>query len=174
MPSQKPDPEPPGVEPTVTVHCDNCGSKFDPNRQTPHPQYNSNRCSSCGHVHSPISIRNKIEVAVTFDCRADSRRDAKVKGRRVYLMKAAEKVKIGVSKNVQMRQKQLQTGCPDEIELLKTWNPSDALEIESKLHSQLFSRAERGEWFDISDTTATGLIDAIDLFIEAYEKGNRQ
>lgn len=60
-------------------------------------------------------------------------------------------IKIGFSKNISKRIKELQTGNPSKL-LLMGWltSPNDA-ELEKSLHRQFsLQRCDHGEWFDIN------------------------
>ena len=59
-------------------------------------------------------------------------------------------VKIGISSNVERRIKQIQTGCPLHIYMVRYWSVSNrvlAKRIESELHNALSDRNTFGEWF---------------------------
>lgn len=65
--------------------------------------------------------------------------------------------KIGVSKNINTRINQLQTGSPYPIELKKSFETDFAFKIESALHRRFSSKktnidndAISGEWFNLS------------------------
>ena len=73
----------------------------------------------------------------------------------LYLLKSDDKYKIGVSENPKDRVKQLQTGNPYDIELIKTESfdtKKYAHDLEERLHKQLSEFREEGEWFDIHST----------------------
>jgi Meiotically up-regulated gene 113 len=59
--------------------------------------------------------------------------------------------KVGIAKDPFSRLKQLQTGHPNKLELLRTYkfqNKSDAFELEQLVHRDLFSCRAEGEWFN--------------------------
>lgn len=78
---------------------------------------------------------------------------------KIYLIKAQEiyLYKIGITKNIKRRLKQLQTGCPFQLELVTLYEPSNFVtKIEKILHrsfacykksSDLYEL--QGEWFDL-------------------------
>lgn len=69
----------------------------------------------------------------------------------IYIMKCNDKYKIGVSKNVEKRIKQL-CGSPYPIEIIYTSHLiEDAYSIEKELHIQFERQRVLGEWFDLSD-----------------------
>lgn len=72
----------------------------------------------------------------------------------VYLLNAwgTDNYKIGVTKRkIEKRIKQLQTGCPDEIILIKQFDCEHYRKVESFLHRQHASKRIEGEWFVLDD-----------------------
>ena len=77
----------------------------------------------------------------------------------IYLISDKTKVKIGWSKNPQIRLKQLQTGNSLELRLVKVY---DAPKVKERLiHRMLMIRRSRcqGEWFNLTETQAVELLD---------------
>ena len=69
----------------------------------------------------------------------------------LYVMKSGDSCKIGISKDVSRRIKQVQTGCPNKIE--DVWVSPDleyASECEKILHSYFEYCRSSGEWFSVS------------------------
>lgn len=67
--------------------------------------------------------------------------------------------KIGISENVERRIKQLQTGCPYKIDVVKTFNSPISSKIEKVIHRSYTSNKVdeneynlMGEWFNIPVT----------------------
>ena len=61
--------------------------------------------------------------------------------------------KVGIAKDPNMRLKQLQTGHPNQLELLETYklrSKADAFELERAVHRELAEMRARGEWFNAS------------------------
>lgn len=56
-------------------------------------------------------------------------------------------VKIGISKNVTRRKKELQQSCAHDLEVLKTFEPGKPTEAEMWLHDRFWNLHMRGEWF---------------------------
>lgn len=84
----------------------------------------------------------------------------------VYLLNAwgTDNYKIGVTKrDVNKRIKQLQTGCPDEIILVKKFECENYRKVERWLHRQHGMTRVEGEWFVLED-------DAIHSFESDCEK----
>lgn len=67
----------------------------------------------------------------------------------VYLIKISNEgiYKIGVSKDVNKRVKQLQTGNPEKIEIIKTFLSKYPYKIESVLHRRYKYKNVQGECF---------------------------
>jgi len=137
------------------VECNSCGGMFNPQRNTRLSHYDSNRCAKCGHRHTVIEINNKL---------TDKERKRK-SNRKVYLMRSGDNIKVGVSTSPQERQRQIQTSHYEEVELIKTWEPEDALSMEKKIHAKLFSQHQRGEWFKMDEKSLNGIVNAISLFV---------
>lgn len=76
----------------------------------------------------------------------------------VYLMKCGEKYKIGVSKDVERRKKQL-NNRPFPVEILAQ-SPliEDANDLEEVLHEIHSNGRIDGEWFDLTDNEVNTLI----------------
>lgn len=70
----------------------------------------------------------------------------------VYLLKIPEGIyKIGVSKNVDKRIKQLQTGNTEEITLVEKFESNYPYKVESSLHRRYNYDNIKGEWFYLTD-----------------------
>lgn len=77
----------------------------------------------------------------------------------IYLIKAQDinLYKIGISKNARNRVKQLQTGCPYQLELMEVYEPKKfPYKIEKIMHRSMsiYKKDEdltslMGEWFDL-------------------------
>ena len=66
---------------------------------------------------------------------------------KVYLLKAGDYYKIGVSNNINERIKQLQTGCPHKITCIGKIEYCDALKTEKRLHRMFKDSNTYGEWY---------------------------
>ena len=55
--------------------------------------------------------------------------------------------KIGQTSNIQDRMRNLQTGSPTKLEIVKFIHTEDAVTIERKLHDAFSETRIRGEWF---------------------------
>jgi hypothetical protein len=72
----------------------------------------------------------------------------------IYLIHAnnTDRYKIGItsSKNLNNRLKNLQTGCSDQLIILKTYITEYASLIEKTLHRELGIKQVHGEWFELN------------------------
>ena len=63
-----------------------------------------------------------------------------------------ETYKIGITKrDINKRISELQTGNPNKITLIKSYESDNYLKIESWLHKKFKPKNEKGEWFNLSD-----------------------
>lgn len=73
----------------------------------------------------------------------------------VYLLNAwgTDRYKIGFTKSdVKKRIKQLQTGCPDELILVKVYESEEYKSVESWMHRKHHAKRVEGEWFELTPT----------------------
>lgn len=73
---------------------------------------------------------------------------------KLYLLNAygTNNYKIGVtSRDITNRINELQTGCPDEIILIKEYESINYKKIEKWLHRRYFIKRMEGEWFELTD-----------------------
>lgn len=79
--------------------------------------------------------------------------------KRLYLLFISELnvCKIGISENVENRIKQLQTGCPFKIDVVRSYSSPISSRIEKVLHRQFQTRKADenehnllGEWFNLT------------------------
>lgn len=86
----------------------------------------------------------------------------------VYLIRCSENnfYKIGISKNVETRLKQIQTTSPDKVFIVHKYESSYASKIEKALHNFFKSYHRNNEWFELSLTEELKFIDMCTL-IEA-------
>jgi hypothetical protein len=81
---------------------------------------------------------------------------------KVYLLKAGEVYKIGVTTNgVEVRVKQLQTGCPHKITVITEGTLVRFTEEERNLHARYSDYNTSGEWYAISEREAYKLMEYI-------------
>lgn len=69
---------------------------------------------------------------------------------KTYIIKGGHKVKIGVSKNVPERLKQLQTSRSMELRVIHVFNGN----LEKELHKQFADYRLKGEWFSAEPVEA--------------------
>lgn len=70
----------------------------------------------------------------------------------VYLIRCSENnfYKIGISKNVETRLKQIQTTSPDKVFIVYKYKSIYASKIEKALHNFFKSYHKNNEWFELS------------------------
>jgi hypothetical protein len=91
----------------------------------------------------------------------------------VYLLLEVDKYgeeyfKIGVSKNdPNLRIKNLKTGNPNKIEVLKIYNSKNYLKIEKMLHNQYMVKTEaNNEWRNLTNDEVFSFLDECKKFDE--------
>ena len=69
----------------------------------------------------------------------------------VYLIRCEENnyYKIGITKNIQRRLKQIQTSTPDKIYLVEKYESKYSNKIEKALHNFLVAYHRNNEWFEL-------------------------
>lgn len=71
--------------------------------------------------------------------------------RSLYLIRGNNgKYKIGIAKNPKKRLKQLQTGNPELLTIIETYQTNNASKIEKALHNRYSHLRKEGEWFELS------------------------
>jgi len=70
----------------------------------------------------------------------------------IYLIRLSENsyYKIGVTKNINKRIKQLQTGNAEEIYLIDSYQSEYAYKIENALHNFYSNKNKYNEWFEFT------------------------
>lgn len=87
----------------------------------------------------------------------------------IYILKCAGKYKIGVSKNIELRVKQL-TKSPFSIEVVYKNKPTKmAYLIEKRVHNMFFDNKIIGEWFDFTDYALQEIVKFINNEVKSYE-----
>jgi hypothetical protein len=66
----------------------------------------------------------------------------------LYIVSSGDRVKIGVTSNIEQRIKTLSTGNPDPIELLYIEERYMPHKAEKYLHREFQKNRVRGEWFE--------------------------
>ena len=83
----------------------------------------------------------------------------------VYLIKCADKYKIGYTKDVERRFKELDTR-PFPCELIEEYYSPIAFPIEQKIHELLSEYRVVGEWYSFSKEVSTKNFDKFVYFVE--------
>lgn len=109
----------------------------------------------------------RLQHAVEYAAKASRSRRAKERNKRqpgyIYMVQCHEYVKVGFAAHVSGRIAQLQTGCPYELKLLKSWFTRHMEYDEERLHL-LWKRYEiRGEWFNLPAGELAFALSANDL-----------
>lgn len=79
----------------------------------------------------------------------------------VYLIKCADKYKIGYTKDVDRRFKELDTR-PFPCELIESYYSDIAFPVEQKIHELLSEKRVAGEWYSLdSEASANDFIDFV-------------
>lgn len=82
-------------------------------------------------------------------------------------------VKVGISADPPSRLTTLQTGCPDELILIKTvrlWCRQNAQSIESVFHEINVKHKRHGEWFDLTpDVAVVSLVWCLSMMVALNE-----
>lgn len=69
----------------------------------------------------------------------------------IYIMKAADKIKIGITKDVEKRRKSLYYSSPCEVEILYSTRVPNTRKVEKELHSKYDVERSHGEWFNLTE-----------------------
>lgn len=80
----------------------------------------------------------------------------------LYVVKAGDFYKIGVTSSLEGRLKTIQTGNPNKVELIKSFYIYNCSEMERNLHKKFNEFRQIGEWFDLSQNDL--------VFIDKYLK----
>lgn len=69
----------------------------------------------------------------------------------IYLIRQDQSdfYKIGITSNIKQRIKSIQTGCPNRVEVLATFESKYARNIEGFLHRVWHHLNTNGEWFQL-------------------------
>ena len=84
----------------------------------------------------------------------------------LYVLRAGPFVKIGVAKSITNRLKQIQTGNPYAVEVVRTYvlsSEEKAKAAEAMLHTKYAKLKAAGEWFSMS----SGMLEDIDNHVKA-------
>lgn len=87
----------------------------------------------------------------------------------VYLLRSKDYHKIGITKDVEYRLKQLQTASPYEIKVITAIKIDNAEKLEKELHKRYSANHIRGEWFELP----TSEVDALREELERLDNGDQ-
>lgn len=83
--------------------------------------------------------------------------------RKVYLFRAAQFFKIGISGNISKRLTSVQTGCPIKCDYVGYFPAVDPEQLERELHIRFNEVKTYGEWFDLGDDNIRLMITEFNL-----------
>lgn len=78
--------------------------------------------------------------------------------KKVYLIRAAQFYKIGITSDVKKRLKAIQTGCPIRCEYIGYIPTHEPEVLERELHRKFQQFKTSGEWFDLGDDHVRALV----------------
>jgi hypothetical protein len=91
----------------------------------------------------------------------------------IYLLNesGSQKYKIGITttNGLDKRLKAIQTGCPEKIEVIKTFESPFVSIIEKNLHRLHKTKNTNGEWFILSDDDVASFTLKCQLFNDAIQ-----
>lgn len=79
----------------------------------------------------------------------------------VYLIAGENRVKVGVSYDVEDRLKHLQCASGVTLRLVDKWPHFDAIKVEREVHKRLQPYRQRGEWFAIEQESVRKIIEEV-------------
>lgn len=94
--------------------------------------------------------------------------------KKIYVAEYNGNFKIGVSKNISLRMRQLSCGCPTIKSVYESDYLSNAFELESVLHNLYKDKNVGGEWFLSVDINEISKIIQKHGKIESYEKCKKE
>ena len=90
--------------------------------------------------------------------------------KKVYLIRSNDgNYKIGISVNPSKRIEQLNTGNPEKLMLIDTYESLNASLIETGLHNKYMYARQNGEWFDLSISEEVDFIKNCKIIDEAIK-----
>jgi hypothetical protein len=82
----------------------------------------------------------------------------------LYIITDGEFQKIGIAGNPHSRLKELQTGNPRKLSVLKMFEHEDAQRLEVAFHHLMDSGRQQGEWFRMTEKELRGISLVFDCF----------
>ena len=83
------------------------------------------------------------------------------KNKYIYIVKAGKHTKIGITKNLQNRFKEIQTANPYLLELVFTKIVKNSASVEKSIHKEYSNFHILGEWFILSDNQINDIINKL-------------
>jgi hypothetical protein len=102
--------------------------------------------------------RNSIKVAMLSNIETRTKADFPESATAVYVFASKVACKVGISDDPERRLRQIQTGHPSELRIVKSWwfaSTNDAALVEKSVHGLLkvLGAHASGEWFSASPST---------------------
>jgi hypothetical protein len=88
----------------------------------------------------------------------------------IYLIKGGSLFKIGRSKDINSRIKNLYTGSPVDLSIIHLRETANSANVESRLHKYFSEYRHHGEWFKFDERQLDWVIETIDNFCCVGEK----
>jgi hypothetical protein len=101
-----------------------------------------------------------VKLPITEDKNLSSRQKPNQSHCYIYVIAAASRTKIGISRSASVRMEYLQVWAPETLRLAWTGSGPRHLirEIESACHKELAAQRLTGEWFSVSPDEAIALV----------------
>lgn len=96
-----------------------------------------------------IELHNKNRYNIPNPQKHEKEKEKNTTGY-VYLLKAGKFYKIGLTKTLDERIKQLSTIPPFDLELIHAIASYDMYTLETDLHEKFSAKRKRGEWFELT------------------------
>lgn len=132
------------------IKCNNCSRRFDHRRDAAIGSTDVSidvfRCKYCGEPHDVDDVERRAIIHQSESIVNNEDTTG------VYIIhERANRYKIGITKDVDDRVAQLQTGNSNDLTLVTYNDQCDARKIERRLHSVFERRRLNGEWFELSN-----------------------
>lgn len=100
-----------------------------------------------------------------------NKKEKQRKNAKIYIMECNGRYKVGMSKLVENRLKQIDNRpFPCEI-LFKSSDTKYAYEIEQEIHIRLSKKRIKGEWYEMGQDTLSNVKQEIERLIKCYDDG---
>ena len=83
----------------------------------------------------------------------------------IYIVRAGQFYKIGMSANPKKRIEAINQGLPLDLEVIGTWPALSARDVEVELHEQCKGRHAKGEWYRLTGQGVADLVAALQTIV---------